>query len=652
MPEEPKEHRKLAAIMFTDMVGYSALTQKNEKLALELLDEHRKLLRPILSKHGGREIETAGDSFFVEFGSALEATQCAIEIQKTLFKRNKSSPPERAITIRIGLHLGDVVYMDKHVHGDGVNIAARIEPLAEPGGISISEDMARQVQNKIELPVIRLGNSELKNIQLQMDIYQIVMPWGKKHFVLLPTKSISSDKNSVAVLPFENLSDSKDDEYFSYGVTEDIIAQLSKIRKLKVISATSVMLYRNSDIKTIAGKLNISYLLRGTIRRAGNKVRIVAKLIDSQTEEHRWLETYNKELTDIFATQSEVAESIATALAITISPEEKERLEKKSTGNLEAYDLYLKGRYSWNERTREGLNKSIVCYRQAIERDPLFALAHAGLADSYNILGSFNHLAPKEAFPIAKAEALKALELDSTLAEAQAALGWIILNYDWNWHLAEEHFKRAIELNPSYATAHQWYSHVLILTGRLEEGLTEIEQAEKLDPFSPIIRTDKGLKLYYARRYDEAIEQYRKTLVSFPGFFQAHYCYGLALLQRSMYKDAVASLIKARNLSGFHPGTVAILGYAYARSGNQRAASEILDELARKSKQVYISPYFFAIIYTGLGQKDRAIEWLDAALEDRSNWMIYLGVQPIFDSLRSDPRFGALLKKLDLTSET
>jgi adenylate cyclase len=683
---EPNEHRRLAAIMFTDMAGYSALTQRNEALALELLDEHQKILRAIFPAFQGREIETAGDSFFVEFESALGATQCAIEIQRTLHERNRSLQPDRKIQIRIGIHLGDVVSIENHVHGDGVNIAARIEPLAEPGGICVSEDVARQIQNKIDLRLSSLGQGELKNIVMPVVIHRIVMPWERKQaaildrltsefksrsgkirllsfalsvmlllvFVLIALNqkstqvAVAGDRNSIAVLPFKNLNADKENEFFSDGMTEDIITQLSKIGRFRVISRTSVMQYKaiEKPVREIGKELRAACILEGAVRRSGNQVRISARLIDVKSDVNLWADSYDNQLTEIFAIQSDVARKIAQALETRLSPDEQERIQKKPTNNLDAYDLYLKARYYWNERTGEGTAKAITYFQRAIAMDSLFALAYSGLADAYGSIGYYNYSPPGKAFPEAKAAAVKALQLDSTLCEAHATLGSIYSDYDWNWAAAEREFKRSIELNPSYASAHQWYAVNLIVTGRTAESLNEINRAVEIDPLSPIIRTDVGEKLYYARQYDSAIAQCKQTLEMYPNFFPAHFFLGLAQLQKSMYPEAIATLTTAVANSGSHPGIMATLGYAEARSGNEAEARKILSDLKARSEKEYISPYLIAVVYAGLGDKDRTFEWLEKAYADRSNWMVFLNVQPLFDSIRSDRRFAALLRKV------
>ncbi len=411
--------RRLSAIMFTDMVGYSALTQKNEALALDLLDEHRKILRPFFPKHDGREIETAGDSFFVEFNSAVEATNCAIEIQTTLHERNKTVPRERSILLRIGLHIGDVVYMEQHVHGDGVNIAARMEPLAQPGGICISEDVARQIRNKISYPVVKLGEEKLKNISMPMDIYCIVLPWlhfdkfhkpySRKKFTVYSlallcvlitigvffflknysSKDLSYSKLRLAVLPLANISNDAKDEYFADGMTEELISGLSKISGLNVIARTSVMKYKvtDKDISQIGQELMVGTILEGSVRKMENKARITVQLINVSTQEHLWSMEYDRDLKDIFMTQSEIAQNVANELKVRLVSSEKEQLKKSSTENRIAFEEYLIGKHFLNQKTPESIQTAIIHFENSIKEDALFALPYANLAYCYALIG-------------------------------------------------------------------------------------------------------------------------------------------------------------------------------------------------------------------------------------------------------------------------
>ncbi len=328
--------RRLAAIMFTDMVGFSALTHRNEALALELLEEHFALLRPFIPRHGGHEIKTTGDSFMVEFASPLQAVQCAVAMQKTLSIHNAGTPSDRQITIRIGIHLGDVEHRAGDVFGDGVNIAARLEPLAEPGGICLSQQIYDHVHNKVDVPLVSMGRPEMKNIQAPIEVYRVVLPWQHETPVPSPgsaapaTRPAARDRKSIAMLPLTNLSPDPENEYFSDGLTEDILTHLSKVQRLKVISRTSVMQYKKTskNLREIGRELGVATILEGSVRKAANKVRISVQLIDASTDEHLWAETYDRELADIFAIQSDVARQITDALKARVSEDERARIER------------------------------------------------------------------------------------------------------------------------------------------------------------------------------------------------------------------------------------------------------------------------------------------------------------------------------------
>ncbi len=700
MTPEPSEHRKLAAIMFTDMVGYSALTQRNEALALALVHEQQRLLRPIFTQHSGREVKGTGDGFLVEFASALQAMSCAIDMQKALVQYNASAPAERRIQVRIGLHVGDVVVRDGDVFGDGVNIAARIEPLAEAGGICISGPVFDQIRNKVDVPLVRLGQPELKNIHVPIDVYRVVLPWehakpsrrwrsaspkmGRRVglVALLVTVLVvggvsvwryqqpaapttapappqaavptplahGEDRRSVAVLPFVNMSADAADEYLSDGMTEEIITALSKLSGLRVAARTSSFAFKgkNEAIEKIGDQLHVHTVLEGSVRKAANRLRITTQLINIADGYHLWSETYDREMADIFAIQSEVAQRVADALKVTLLAGERQRLERKATENLDAYNSYLLGRYYWNKRTEEGFQKGIEQFEQAIEKDPNYASAYTGLADCYLLLSRFGGLPPATAMPKARAAVTRALEIDDTLAEAHNSLAMLLHLRDRDWLAAEREWKRALQLNPNYATAHHWYGIIFLSNrGRADEAIAELKRAQEIDPLSLPISADLAWVLYYARRYDQAVEQVQRTLAMDPKFARAHMLQGLRYLQQGRNAEAIAEFQAARQLDDSQQ-IIAQLGHAYAVSGRTSDAHKALNDLNALSKRHYVDPYWIALIYTGLGDKDRAFEWLGRAYEERSSWLTSLKVEPQLDSVRSDPRFVELLKKVGL----
>jgi len=639
------EQRRLAAVMFTDIVGYSSLTQKNERLALELLEEHRKIVRPIITRHNGREIKTMGDAFLIEFGSALEATQCAIDIQKTLPDHNQQSTVERRVHLRIGIHLGDVLQRQSDVLGDAVNIASRIEPLAQPDGICISQQVYDQVRNKIDCSIEDLGPLQLKNIDYPISVYRI-LPSRENSEI----SQVSLDRKRIAVLPFLNISPDPKDEYFADGLTEELIARLSTISGLKVIARTSMMRFRGTakSVGEIGKELKSGTVLEGSVRKAANRLRVTAQLIDATTEEHLWVQNYDRQLEDVFAIQTEVAQNVSDALETQLLREEREHIEKKPTGDIGAYTLYLKGRYYWNERSRDALEKAIKYFEEAIRRDPGFALAYAGLADSYIVLVDHGHLPPSEGYPKAKQAATKALELDETLAEAHTSLA-NILSCQWDWLGAEEEFAKALRGNPSYATAHHWYSIHLGTLGRLDEGIRELKIAEELDPLSPMIHAYAGIVYFCARKYDIALAELDKALELDPNFVPAHANRVDVYLAKSMFEEALAEL--ERVLPFFQPLSTAMraeVGSVYAIAGRTEEAKRILrecEEASAHERAEDVNHRALAIIHLKLGNKDRALEWLEKAFEARTITPFLVKLSPYFDEITSDPRFDELMKK-------
>ncbi len=456
---------------------------------------------------------------------------------------------------------------------------------------------------------------------------------------------------SLAVLPLENLSGDASQEYFSDGMTDELITELGQIGELRVISRTSVMTYKGAhkSLPQIARDLNVDSVVEGTVLRSGNQVRITAQLILAAADKHLWAQSYQGDLRDTLALQKQVARSIADAIRIELTPHEQAVLKNVKRVNPDAYEAYLKGRYFWNKRTADGLKKAADYFNQAIEKDPNYAQAYAGLADSYALLGDWEYgvLAPKEAYPRAKAAATKAIELDSTLGEAHISLAFCLDGYDWDWESAGNEFRRGIELNPGYATGHHWYAWHLTALGRNGEAVAEIKKAESLDPLSLIISADLAEELLIAHRYDEAITQSRKTMDLDPRFAVAHYELGQAFVQKHMYNEAIAELQKAIALSGGSTTCTSNLAYAYAVSGSKNEAVKILNDLKNRSNHGVSNAPEIALVYVGLDEHDQAMAWLEKAFAERFNPGVLL--RPAFDPLRSDPRFQDLLRRIGLS---
>jgi TolB-like protein/Flp pilus assembly protein TadD len=466
-----------------------------------------------------------------------------------------------------------------------------------------------------------------------------------------PTQSqvAAIPQKSIAVLPFENLSRDPDTAYFADGIQEEILMRLSKIADLKVISRTSTQHLKSSpdNLPQIAKQLGVANILEGTVQKAADQVRVNVQLINAKNDSHLWADKYDRKLADIFAVESEVATKIAETLQAKLTDPERNAIAARPTENNEAYQLHLKGRYFRNKLTPEGFPKAIEYFQQAIEKDPAYALAYAGLSDSYAMLGFWGLLPPREMWPKAKAAALKALEIDHNLAEAHVALGWVSFTYDWDWPAAERHFERALALNPaSRATYYPWYSLYLGALGRSDEALIEAKRALDLDPVSPVMNFNLAQQLYYARRFDEAIEQCRKTLEMDPSFSITHSLLGRLFLAKGMYREALLEYEKLAGLSARNPVALAGLAYAHARSGERNQALRELDELRALSKQTYVPSYAFAIVYAGLSEKDQAFASLEKAYEERDGSLALLKANPFWDPLRSDPRFETLVAKV------
>jgi TolB-like protein/DNA-binding winged helix-turn-helix (wHTH) protein/Flp pilus assembly protein TadD len=457
---------------------------------------------------------------------------------------------------------------------------------------------------------------------------------------------------SIAVLPLENLSGDASQEYFVDGVTDALTTELAQIRALRVVSRTSVMRYKETKkpLPEIARELNVDAVVEGAVVRSGERVRLTAQLIHARTDRHLWAESYERDLRDILALQSEVARAIANKIRVQVTPQEQTHLAQARSVNTEAYTTYLKGRYFWNQRTEEKLRKAIEYFEDAIKKDANFAPAYSGLADSYGLFGfsQYAALPPTEAERRAEAAARKALELDDTLAEAHTALGSIQHRSKWNWVEAEREFRRAVELNPNYSPAYQFYALYLSSMGRQQEALDAIRRALELEPASPIINAAAARQLIFARQYDLAIEQLQKALELEPNFMVAHVRLGLVYERKGIYENAVAELGKARTLSQDNPFVIAALGHAYSLSGNRKRAQELLAELKQLSKKRYVSGYDMAVIYCGLREPEQAFAWLEKAYQDREGSLVYLKVEPWLDPIRADPRFAQLVRRVGL----
>ena len=634
---DSKDQRNLAAIMFTDMVGFSALSQRGEALAMELLEEHRGIVRSILPRHRGREVKTIGDGFLLEFPSALAAVEAGLEIQQALHQRNQDVPNERQVRLRIGIHVGDVIVREGDIHGDGVNIASRLEPLATPGGICISEDVARAVRNKLSHPPVPLAATELKNIDLPMAVYRIILPWdagvaasvpvAKTRVATVPsvawvlfcllllagltlalwrpwrarepgpapavvaaspipgTAALAADKKSIAVLPFANMSPDPDNAFFADGMHEDVITNLAKIRDLKVISRTSVLPYRAGDrnLKKIAAELGVATVLEGSVRRSGGKVRVTAQLIDASTDQHLWAETYDRDLTDVFAIQSALASEIATALKANLTTTERALIADRPTQNQEAYDLYQRANALTSDRDdldgRKNLEQAVGLYEQAIVRDPSFALAYVGLSVANGWLYWYSSLDPTpERLARQKAALDGAIRLAPDRPETRLAKGAFLYVGLRDFPKALLEFEAAETGLPNDDVLQSFLAFANRRLGRWEKTLSHMERSIALNPrgrgaYSSLVDT-----LTMMRRYPALREAAARALAVFPD--DRNVQVEASLAQFEIDGNRAAYLDRRRKLppAGYDPfGTQSAFELAMLE-GNLEAADRALSD--------------------------------------------------------------------------
>jgi len=632
--------------MFTDMVGYAALSQRDETYALLLLEDHRKLVRPFFPKHSGHEIKTIGDAFLVEFDSALEAVRCAFEIQQSLHELNSGRPFEKRVTIRVGVHLGDVVHSEDDVYGDAVNIASRIEPLAEPGGVCVTGQVYDQVKNKFEFPFSSLGRKQLKNVGDAIEVFKAVLPWEEK------LRSSTVDVRRIAVMPFANMSRDPGDEYFADGMTEELISSISNIGGLSVISRTSVMKFKGErrTASEIGQELKAGTLLEGSVRKSGEIVRVTAQLIDVNTDRHLWSQNYDRELRNIFAIQSEIAKNVADSVRVKIIPPELSRIERKPTENTTAYTLYLKGRHLWNKRGSEDLKKAAGFFERAIGEDPSHAPSYVGLADCFLVLRTNWGVDLDPNHEKAKTLLSKALAMDPGLAEAQATMG-LLLEDEYHLRQAEEKYRKAIDLKPGYIFAHMWYSNLLINQVRFDEALEQVREAMDLDPLSPFVNMKHAFYYLARREYGKALELCKRVVELDPNYSPAHATMGLICGKMKLFEDskrynetAIAEMqdsfpLVRKNLETW-------TGYF---ENDKNTVEKLLPQLQEHLQETLTTNYEIGCFYFYLGQTDKAFEWLERSFSNKEYNLLQIQVDPFIDEMpRNDTRYGDILKRLEL----
>jgi adenylate cyclase len=638
--------RRLAAIMFTDMVGYSALAQADESSALQMLDRHNHLLRPFFPKFRGREIKTVGDAFLVEFESALDVTRCALEIQRTLHDYNSASPDEGKIRIRIGIHVGDVVEVDDDLLGDAVNIASRIEALADPEGISITQQVFDQVQNKLPTQFAKLPAVSLKNIRLPMSVYRVVLPWSAE--VTGNPMARAGRGFNLAVLPLTNISPDPNDEYFADGLTEELISQLSQVRDLSVIARTSVLPYKSApkSIAQVGSELGVDTVLEGSVRKAGQRMRITLQLIDVDTQHHIWASSYDRDVGDVFAVQTDIAERTAGALRLELAKPAGAHSGRQPTADPEAYDLYLRGLVAASDPDENDVPVAVRFFERATQIDPEFAEPYAAWANLY-VVAAGDYLPMREVMPKARALVDRALELDPESSDAHAALANILLQFDHDWDRAEEEFEKAIALNPSNAVAHRFYALLLMVLERWDEAKEISRRAIRLDPGRENQQTTLAYLELESGNYDAAFDYALKARDNLPDSVRRHVMLGFFSLTAGRKADALREA--ETPLTGASDEDRFDHALLNALVGRPEEARLVIAEVERGEAKSYTSATHLAMLYAALGDGPKALDLLEEDFRegDRILWLFHSAT--FFDSIREDPRFVALLRQYGLT---
>jgi adenylate cyclase len=699
----PEPQLELAHVLFMDVIAYSTLLLEEQREVLGELKETVRATEEFRSAAARNQVVClpTGDGMVLAFFSTPEApVRCAIEIARVV-------SPKREWQLRMGIHSGPVSRVADlneaaNIAGAGVNVAQRVMDCGDAGHILLSRRVAEDLAESREWkPFLHdLGECEVKH-GLKVHLFNFfgdafgnpAVPaklaaatqapgeksrsrrfprlvsvaiaalalislgwwWSERTYRNGATTSSElpvSDK-SIAVLPFENLSKDPDNAYFADGIEEEVLTRLTRIRDLKVISRSSTAQVKSyaDNLPELAHKLGVAHILQGSVQRVGDQARITVQLVEATTAAHLWAETYDRKLTDVFAIESEIARSIAAKLQAQLSGVEEHAISVRPTESNEAHQLYLRGRYFWHKRTEDALAKSVDYFNQAIARDPNYARAYSGLADSYIYMLRLGYLpatTPKQVYEAAKTAATKAVELDPELAEACSSLALIKMECDWDWAGSEQLFQRALQLNPQLAEAHHQYSHYLMSVGRNTESLRESLRALELNPLSLPINTHLAWHYLFAREYDEAIRQCKKVFDMDSRFPQAHDFIGLAYEQKGMYEEAIAEFRTALSYSGNSSHITAELGNTYAVSGNRGEALKIISYLNDRAKQTYVSKYDLAVIHVGLGDKETAFQTLEAACEERSEGLVSLKIDQRLDPARSDSRFTAIVRKLGL----
>ncbi|NOS85292.1 MAG: tetratricopeptide repeat protein [Ignavibacteria bacterium] len=638
--------RKLAAIMFSDMSGYTALMQQNEQLAKEKRRRLKEVLERTAAAYNGEVLQYYGDGALSIFNSAIDGVKCAIEIQQTLRMDPK-------VDLRIGLHSGDISMEDETIYGDGVNIASRIESLAVPGSILISEKVYDEIKNQQNLSAREMGYFEFKNVIEPLRVFAV-----ENSGLVVPARDELKGKtkqpaNRLAVLPFVNMSADPENEYFSDGISEELLNVFSKVEGLEVTSRTSAFAFKgkNTDIREIGIQLNVNRILEGSVRKSGNRVRITAQLINAADGYHIWSENFDRDLNDIFKVQDEISGIIVNKCRENLTAKEHdEKLVKVPTQNLDAYTLFLKGLHFYNKVTPKNFKKAIEFFEQAIALEPNYAHSYAMTAEAYAFLGSTGQMQPNDAFALVHKYSDKALQLDSTLSAGYAAKGSAYLLYDWKWNEAFDSLQKAIELNPAATDAHQLLSFYYLITGKNSEAVAVMEKALEADPLSPIVNKSLVDAYLISGRADDGLKQAELLLEMYPQMRAALELKGWCVGAKGDWKKAAEIFEEVRlaikhPLKGFTP-----LGCAYANSGETDKALGCIAKIEewQSSEPGIVVDADLAMIWLSLGELDRAFYHLFQCVEKRIGPVAIIIEHPAFKVPHNDPRYQLLKEKLNL----
>ena len=638
----PNGTRILTSIMFADIVGYTAMMQENESEAKKIRDKFRKTLEKRTLEYNGTIIQYYGDGCLCIYGSAVDSVKSAVSIQNDLNKKPH-------VPVRIGLHIGDVVYEDEGIYGDGVNLAARIESLSVAGGILISDKLNDELKSHPEIVTVSLGNFKLKNVSRFVEIFAVASENLQIPAIKDLENKISSSKKTIAVLPFINMSADPENEYFSDGITEEILNALVKVEELQVTARTSSFMFKgkNDDVREIGRKLGVQNVLEGSVRKFGNKVRITSQLINTADGYHLWSETYSRSLEDIFEIQDEISNKIVNTLREKLTvKDKKDHLIVAPTENIDAYNYYLKGIHHLWKWTPEGSKKGIEFFNEAIKLEPQFVLPYSFLSFAYAMLGAMGQMNSITAFSEAERNAKKALSLNYNIADAHVSKTLVAIFKDWDLDTAQKHIEKAVSLSPGSGPVRHAYYLYFICRKDIQNAKEQIELAQKLDPFSLPINSTLGELYIYSHEYDKALEQLDRTIELDPNFRAAIHTKGFAYLWMGEYEKAIEVFEEYRNKIGDPLKGITGIGTAYAYMGNMKKANEcirIIDERVKRDKDITMNSDYL-LIYNAMGDFDNAFKHLEDGIKKKES-IFFVRINPFFEKLREDERYTKLLEK-------